>query len=331
MSPVVLIVLAVGGLLGSLALAGSATLYQINEVFVAILFAVAVSYVIGQAGTPAFGNQIFYAAGAYMTAMLSTKLQVGNQLLLLGASLAAALVLGAIISLLLRKMNGVAFGMVTLALGQMAFIYVEQNSWLGGDNGISGIGLGEIFGIQLQSAQSQLIFVWVIVVIGVTLLALLASSRWGLLTRAARDSSSRANAVGLSTFRYHAVAFIVGAALCGVAGSLTATTVGTVDTSMIYWTAGAVPILAGLMGGIRTIRGPILGAIILSFIIIWISTMTTSWLLIEGLVTLGVFLIWPRGLLGEGRGSALGAIAGAWRYARRTIVGAAGKGRGQQT
>jgi branched-chain amino acid transport system permease protein len=153
----------------------------------------------------------------------------------------------------------------------------------------------------------MLVFVWAAVVLGVVAIALVARSRFGLLTRASRDSSSRASAIGIPTFRYHAIAFTLGAAICGLAGALTSITVGTVDQDMFYWTAGAAPILAGLLGGIRTIKGPIVGAIILSIIIIWISTFTTSWLLLEGVITLGVFLIWPQGLLGEGRGSALTA------------------------
>lgn len=294
-------------LLGSLAWAGPAMTYQMSQLFVGVLFAVAVSFVIGMSGTPAFGNQLFYAGGAYLVAVLSTRLGVEDLVVLCVASLAFGAVLGGLTSLLLRKITGVAFGMVSLAIGQMAFVFVERSDLLNGENGISGIPSGSLLGLQLSASQ-LLTFIWVVVAFGVVAVALVARSRWGLLTRASRDSTARAAAVGIPTFRYHAVAFTLGAALSGLAGGLIATTVGTVDQSMFYWTAGAVPILAGLMGGIRTVKGPILGAVILSIVVIWVSAITTIWLLIEGVLTLGIFLIWPEGLLGEGRDSGVGTL-----------------------
>ena len=317
LEPTVFIVVAALVLVWALMYAAPALKFQLSEVFIAILFAVAVSYVTGVSGTPAFGNELFYAGGAYFVAVVTTKHSVQNVFLLLGGAVLVALVLGALMSLLLKKVSGVAFGMVTLAISQMFYVYVGVTKYLGEDNGISGISAGTFFGTSLINPSYLLAFVWAVVVIGVGLIALVARSRLGLLTRASRDSSSRAGAVGLATFRYHALAFTLGAGFCGLAGSLTAISVGTVDVSMFYWTAGAVPILAGLMGGIRTIKGPIVGSIILSIVIIWISTHWKGWLLIEGGVTLGVFLLWPQGLLGEGQGSAITAAKRLVRFALR--------------
>lgn len=309
--PVVMSVLAVAFLLWSLRFAGSALIFQFTEVLIAILFAVAVSYVMGMSGTPAFGNQLFYAGAAYLVAIMTTKFNIVNVLVLCGASILLGAVIGGLMSLLLKKITGVAFGMVALAISQMAYVYVGISDYLGSDNGLSGISAGSLFGISLIKPTYMLTFVWVVVVLGVIAIALVARSHLGLLTRASRDSASRASAIGIPTFRYQAIAFTLGAAACGLAGALTAMTVGTVDQDMFYWTAGAAPILAGLLGGIRTIKGPIVGSVILSIIIIWVSTLTTSWLLLEGAITLGVFLIWPQGLLGEGRGSGLTAARNA--------------------
>ena len=305
--PVVLSVIAVAFLLWSLRFAGSALIFQLTEMLIAILFAVAVSYVMGISGTPAFGNQLFYAGAAYLVAIMTTRYSVTNVLELCGASILLGVVMGGILSLLLKRITGVAFGMVTLAISQIAYVYVGISGYLGSDNGLSGISAGTFFGASLLDPDRMIAFVWAVVVLGIIVIALIRRSRLGLLTRASRDSASRASAIGIPTFRYHATAFIIGAAICGLAGALTAITVGTVDQDMFYWTAGAAPILAGLLGGIRTIKGPIVGSIILSIIIIWVSTLTTSWLLLEGAITLGVFLIWPQGLLGEGTGSGLTA------------------------
>jgi branched-chain amino acid transport system permease protein len=305
--PVILSVLAVAFLAWTMEFASSALTFQLTEVLVAILFAVAVSYVMGVSGTPAFGNQLFYAGAAYLVAIMTTRWNMSDVLLLCGASILLGVVMGGILALLLKRITGVAFGMVTLAISQIAYVYVGITDYLGSDNGLSGISAGTFFGISLLPPADMILFVWACVVLGVVVIALVRRSRLGLLTQASRDSTSRASAIGIPTFRYHAIAFILGAACCGLAGALTAISVGTVDQDMFYWTAGAAPILAGLLGGIRTIKGPIVGAIILSIITVWVSTLTTSWLLIEGVITLGVFLIWPQGLLGEGSGSGLTA------------------------
>lgn len=302
------VVVAVAALVGPIMFAGPARTYQITEVLVAVLFAVSVSFVIGMAGVPAFGNQLFYAAGAYMVAELSTGFGVTDLFIFLAASLAIGGLLGIVMSLFLRKVGGVAFGMVSMAVGQMAFLYVERSSLLGGDNGISGIDSGTLLGIPLATSAQHFAVVWFVMVCGIVAVALIARSDWGLVLRATRDSSVRASAVGIPCFRYQAVAFVIGALLSSVAGALMATTVRSVDSSMFYWTAGALPVLAGLMGGIRTVRGPVVGAVILSWIVIWVSEFTTAWLLVEGLLTLGVFMLWPEGLLGEAKGSGREAV-----------------------
>jgi len=289
-------------------LTGPALGYQITELQIAILFAVSVSFVIGMAGVPAFGNQIFYGAGAYMVAELSTRYHVTGALEFLGAALLTGVVLGALLCILLKWISGLAFGMVTIALGQVAYIYVSQSGTFAGSNGISGISAGSLFGFSLNDSTRTLAFVTVVTVIGAILVALLRRSKWGLLLRAGRDSTSRALAVGINVRLDQAVAFIVGAALSSVAGGLAASAVGTVDPSIFYWTIGAVPLLAGLIGGVRTFWGPILGALILQSITIWISTITVAWLTVEGLVVLGVYLIWPEGIIGEGRESGFGSI-----------------------
>jgi branched-chain amino acid transport system permease protein len=316
--PVILSVLAVLFLAWSLRFAGSALIFQLTEMLIATLFAVGVSYVMGMSGTPAFGNQLFYAGAAYLVAIMTTRYNITDVLVLCGASIMLGVIMGGLMSLLLKKITGVAFGMVTLAISQMAYVYVGISSYLGSDNGLSGISAGTFFGSSLLDPDRMLMFVWAVVVLGVIVIALINRSRLGLLTRASRDSTSRAGALGIPTFRYHAMAFIIGAAISGLAGALTAVTVGTVDQDMFYWTAGAAPILAGLLGGIRTIKGPIVGSIILSIIVIWVSTITSSWLLLEGAITLGVFLIWPQGLLGEGTGSGLAAVRRLFRRLSRS-------------
>jgi branched-chain amino acid transport system permease protein len=314
--PAAVTILAAASIGGPLVLAGSAQTYKITEVFVAVLFAVAVSFVMGLSGTPAFGNQLFYGAGAYLVAELGSRYHVSDVLIYLLAALAAGAVLGGVVSQLLRWTSGLAFGMVSIAIGQLVYLYVYQSSAFGGSNGISAIPIGTVFGWSLGNPSTYMVFTWIVLVIVIAVVSALARSRWGLIVRAARDSATRAHAVGIPVFRYKAAAFVIGAALSSAAGALYAESVGTVDPSLLYWTAGAVPILAGLLGGIRTVRGAILGALILQVIILWVSDFTTAWIVLEGAVTLGIYLLWPEGILGEGKGSGLGTAVRLWKRLR---------------
>lgn len=146
--PVVLSGIAVAFLIWAMS-ANSALIFQLIEVLIAVLFAVAVSYVMGMSGVPAFGNQLFYAGAAYLVAIMTTRWNVVDVLELCGASILFGLVLGGLMSLLLKRVTGVAFGMVTLAISQIAYVYVGISNYLGSDNGLSGISAGTIFGVSL--------------------------------------------------------------------------------------------------------------------------------------------------------------------------------------
>jgi branched-chain amino acid transport system permease protein len=283
-----------------------------------VLFAVGVSFVIGVAGVPAFGNQLFFGAAAYVVAEIATRYGVSDDVLFLLAGVAVAAVLALLFGWALKRLHGLTFGMATLAIGQLAYIFVYQTSFLAGATGISGVPLGNVFEeVQILSTRSLFVVVWVITVIGIIVIALLSRSHYGTVLRAIRDSPVRARSLGIRVSFYRVSAYVIGGALSGAAGVVAALNTGTVDPSLFYWTAGAIPVLAGLIGGIDTIIGPIVGAIIFGVVTVYVSTLTEAWLLIEGLLALGMYLVWPEGLFGTASSGRLHSLVGGLRRGRR--------------
>jgi branched-chain amino acid transport system permease protein len=279
--------------------ASQTLLYSLTQVAIAVIFTSGVAFVIGHGGVATFGNQVFFGAAAYGVAEVTTRSSISNILVLLILGLFIGAALGFLMGLILKRVGGLAFGMVTLALGQISYIYVSQSSTLGGTLGIAGIAPGTLFGLSLVSVEAQFILAWVVMVLVILAIAVVRRSRAGQVLVAARDSSSRASAVGVRVYRYRLAALVLGAGICGLAGVLSATSVETVDPSLFYWTSGAIPVLAGLIGGMATLAGPIAGALLIEYITIWVSGMTDSWLLIEGVLALGLYLMWPEGVLGD--------------------------------
>ena len=275
----------------------SGQVYVASGFLVAILFAVATSFVIGFAGVPTFGQQAFYGAGAYLTASLVVRWHWHDQILLLGAAGLVGLALALPMALLMRGKAGLTFGLLTLAIAQAIYLFVYQGKYLYGEAGLSAVYRGEVFGIGLGSGDRFYYFTFVVVGFCFLLMLAIRRSMVGRVIWAIRENPQRVASLGVPIARYRIIAFATGAIFTAVSGSLLAQLVEAVDPSLFYWTAGANPILSGLIGGIRTIWGPVLGAIILQAISYFVGQASTAWVFWLGLTVVILYLVWPDGIL----------------------------------
>ncbi|MDE2605579.1 MAG: branched-chain amino acid ABC transporter ATP-binding protein/permease [Burkholderiales bacterium] len=213
----------------------------------------------GVAGLTSFGQAAFVGVGAYTAAALVVKLSLSPWLaLLVGIALAvaAALVLGAIT----LRMSGHYLPLATIAWG-LALNYTMANmDWLGKYDGILGVPELRLFGRDLGTGRGLYALVWVIALAAAWGCANLLDSRPGRAIRAVKDGSTMAEAMGVSTFRYKLVVFVLAAVLAAVSGWLFAFFQRTVNPSPFSIAKGIEYLFVAVLGGVSHVWGAFLGA-----------------------------------------------------------------------
>ncbi len=263
------------------------------------LFAVAFNLLFGQTGLLSFGHALFFGGAAYVTGYVLKNWAVSTEIaVLMGVAFAA--VSGLLVGALAIRRQGLYFSMVTLALAQMFYFACVAMPATGGEDGLSAIPRGQLFGI-LDLADDRALYYFVLVLFALSFLWVyrIIHSPFGLVLRAIRDNEARAISLGYAVNRYKLLAFVQSAAIAGLAGALKVLVFRIATLDDVYWTTSGEVILMTLVGGIGTIFGPMAGA---SFILGMQSLLQgySQWMpVIQGLVFVVMVTFLPRGVVGE--------------------------------
>ena len=275
------------------------------------LFAAAFNLLLGYTGLLSFGHAAFFGGAAYVTAYSVKEWGLSPELgVLLGALAAAGL--GLAIGALAIRRQGIYFAMITLALSQMVFFVCLQAPFTGGEDGLQGVPRGYLFGIIDLSQPLAMYFF----VLGTFLLALFAIHRivhspFGTILRSIRENEQRAISLGYSVGAYKLSAFVMSAALAGVAGGLKAIVFQFATLTDVTWQMSGEVILMTLLGGIGTMLGPVVGAGLVVAIQNSLATSAFPVTVITGLIFMVCVLLFRRGLVGELLASRFGRRLGA--------------------
>lgn len=267
------------------------------QILVFGLFALSVSFLLGHAGMLPLGHAAFFAAGAYGTAYLQVVMGQSIAVSVAGG-IGLAVLLGTLFSFAVRTTD-VYFLLVTLALGMV--VWGLAHSWTSvtrGENGIGGVVLPEMSGVDFADLHSYYYVVLAIVAATAVGYYVLVRSPFGLTLRGIRESQARMRTLGYNVIAHKAAAFILSAFIAGVAGVL-----------YIYWnnfvsppTAGllrsAEAKLAAIIGGPTTILGAWFGAGVIVLIRNYLSAVMARYLTVMGLVFMAVALFFPKGVVG---------------------------------
>ena len=278
-------------------------IYIGTQALIFAIFAMSLDLLLGYAGLASFGHAAFYGVGAYACALLALRHVDGLLPLLLVGALASAAVAVPIGALSLRT-TGIYFLMLTLAFAQMLWgLAVNWTSLTRGTDGLIGIPRptlpgADALGFTLYERGPFFIVCLVIAVLVFLLLEALTRSPFGRTLEGIRENERRMRALGYPTFRYRLAVFVVAGAIAGVAGSLAAMSNGYATPDLLYWTGSGLVLVAVVVGGSRSLIGPVLGAFLVLVAQLGLSTFVDRWELLLGSLFIAFVLFLPRGLVG---------------------------------
>lgn len=279
------------------------------------LFACAFNLLIGFTGLLSFGHAAFFGSAAYVTGYALKTLGLPFELgMLLGT--ASGAVIGLLVGSLAIRRHGIYFSMITLALAQMVYFLALRLPFTGGEDGIQGVPRGKVLGLLDLNNDITLYFVVLLIaLVGFALIKRIVHSPFGQVLKAIKENEARAISLGFEVAKYKLLAFVLSAALAGLAGSTIAVAGGLATLTYVHWTMSGLVILMTLVGGMGTLVGPILGAFIVVLLenklgdlgtwlaslsgIEWFNTLGESVSMVTGFIFIVCVLAFRRGIVGE--------------------------------
>jgi branched-chain amino acid transport system permease protein len=263
------------------------------------LFACAFNLLIGFGGLLSFGHAMFLGMAGYVSAYTAKSWGFTPELAIL-AGTAAATLLGWLAGLLAIRRQGIYFAMITLALAQMVFFFCVQAPFTGGEDGIQGVPRGKLFGlVDLTPTMTMYFFVLAIFLAGFLLIYRIIHSPFGQVLKAIRDNEARAISLGYRADHYKLVAFVLSAALAGLAGATKALIFQLASLTDVHWSMSGEVVLMTLLGGLGTIFGPVVGALVVASMEFYLAEIGSWVTIVQGIIFVVCVLAFRRGILGE--------------------------------
>lgn len=284
------------------ALVSSGTVLSLlTQAIIYAVFATGVGLLLRQNGMVSFGHALFFGISGYTVGII-LQLQLMPAEAAIAVTLIGMTVLAFVMGLVIVRVPGVAFGMLTLAVGQMFFLTASRSRGLtGGADGMNIDWPSTLFGVstsQLLKPASMFMICWSTLIVVLLLLALLLRSRFGSITEAVRDNEERARFIGIRTLLPRAAVYALSATVTGVAGLLSALNTGFISPENLHWSVSGIALMMVVVGGYKALWGPALGAIIYFLAKDVLGDHATHWMAIFGITLITVIVFSPTGIAG---------------------------------
>jgi branched-chain amino acid transport system permease protein len=274
---------------------------MLARIMVLAAYAVAYNVLLGYTGLMSLGHAMFFAAGMYGTGLTIHHWGVGVAAGLLAGAVAGFAAAG-LVGLMTLRTTGPAFLIVTMMLAQAFYLAtLYWNDVTGGDQGFLLTGLHlELAGRRFPLAEPTVKYNVALVVFAACLLASLWLTRSpvGRVLVALRENEERTRLLGYNTYRYRFFSVLLSGSLAAVAGStytLLFSYVGSTFAGILY---SIYPLLWTLLGGAGTVLGPLVGTLMMTYIVDITSGFTTGYLFVVG-AALVMSILWaPAGIVG---------------------------------
>lgn len=279
----------------------STVMSLLTQAVIYAIFALGPGFLLKQNGMISFGHAVFFGLPGYLIGLafkfagLPAELVVALVLLAVGAF---AFLLG----LVIVRVPGIAFGMLTLAIGQG--FYVAASKSRGVTGGADGLNIDlpqQLFGLGrsiFQDPASMFALCWVVLVLLILALTLLLRSRFGPLTAAIRENEERVRFIGFATLLPRASIYAISAVISAVGGVLSSFYTGFISPESLHWSVSGSVLIMVVLGGSRALWGPAVGAVVYYLSRDYLGSQTTHWMTIFGVSLIAVTVLWPTGIAG---------------------------------
>ncbi len=263
------------------------------------LLAASLNLLIGYVGLLSFGHAMFYGSASYVAGhVLKTWNVDGIFGVLAGVGIAA--LLGFLSGLLTIRRQGIYFSMITLAFAQLVFFLALRLPFTGGEDGLQGVPRPTFLGVISTTDNLSMYYVALaLVAFGFWVIYRTVYSPFGQVLRSIRDNEPRALSLGYQVNRYKLIAFTLSAALAGLAGSTKVMAFQLASLADVSWTTSGEALLICIVGGLQTLLGPVVGAIIIVSMEHYLASFAEWVLIIQGVVFIIVVMLFRKGIVGQ--------------------------------
>jgi branched-chain amino acid transport system permease protein len=272
----------------------------VMQVMCYAVFAMGANLLMGSLGLLSLGQAAYFGLGGYVTGYLVQSMGLTPELGLIASALAAG-ALGTLFGWLAIRRQAIYFAMITLALAEIVYFFaVQETGFTGGENGIQGIPRSALFGVLPLRNDMVMYVVVAVIFLGCFLFVhRIMHSPFGQVVKAIRENEPRAISLGYKVEQYKWITFILAAVLAGIAGGTKAMVFGIETLSDVAAAASGLVVLMVLLGGIGTIFGPLIGALIVVAMQYYLAPFGAWVIVIQGVIFVACVLVFRRGVIGE--------------------------------
>jgi branched-chain amino acid transport system permease protein len=269
-----------------------------TRIVILALAAVSLNLIMGYGGMMSFGHAAYLGIGGYAVGILAHE-GIGSGFIQWPVALAASALFALVVGALSLRTRGVYFIMITLAFAQMAYYIASGLARYGGDDGLTIYKRSDFAGLINLSSRVQFYYLCLACLLGAMYLVWrIVNSRFGMVVQGLRSNEQRMQAIGFPANRYRLACFVIAGMMCGLAGALLANNTDFVSPAAMYWTRSGDLMVMVILGGMGSMFGPVIGAIVFLLLEEFLSQVTEYWALIMGPLLLLIVLFGRGGIMG---------------------------------
>jgi branched-chain amino acid transport system permease protein len=267
------------------------------NVCIFVLLALSLNIIVGYAGQSQMGHAAFFGIGAYVSALMTSKLGL-NFWITLPVSFIAAGIIGAVLGLISLRLKDDFLAITTIGINFVIVAIFQYSPIFGASLGMA-VKKPYIFGMKMTPPM-YLVLILVLILLTCLFIIKMNRSWFGLALASIRNDEMAASSFGINVNRYKVLTFTVGTAIAGLTGAVYAHYMSFIYSSEFAFVVSISIISMIVIGGVGTIRGPILGAILLGVAPEFFRFMADYRMIVYGSLLVVMMRFQPQGLVGDG-------------------------------